>query len=132
MALPGTEKTIRSLSAVTLLIEDEASRVTDELYNSTRPMLVVSQGRLILMSTPFGKRGHFFHIYNEERHRWQYFEIPAELCPRITPEFLAEEKESNPWFEQEYHCSFMESEDQLFKFDDIKRATDDDLDPLNF
>ena len=132
MALPGTEKTIRSLSAVTLLIEDEASRVTDELYNSTRPMLAVSQGRLILMSTPFGKRGHFFHIYSEERHRWQYFEIPAELCPRISPEFLAEEKESNPWFEQEYHCSFMESEDQLFKFDEIKKATDDDLEPMKF
>ena len=56
IARPGSEKTARSFSAVTLLLEDEAARVPDPLYNSVRPMLAVSNGRHILMSTPFGKQ----------------------------------------------------------------------------
>ena len=67
VARPGSEKSARSFSAVSLLLEDEASRVSDDLYNTVRPMLAVSDGRHILMSTPFGKRGHFFHIWDEQR-----------------------------------------------------------------
>ena len=88
IARPGSEKTARSFSAVTLLLEDEASRVLDDLFNSVRPMLAVSDGRHILMSTPFGKRGHFHKIWSEERDLWESYEIPAEQCPRITSEFL--------------------------------------------
>ena len=58
-ALPGTEKTIRGFSGVDLLIVDEASRVADELYYAIRPMLAISSGRLMLLSTPYGKRGVF-------------------------------------------------------------------------
>src|SRR5215213_7008933 len=38
-ALPGSEKTVRGFSGVDLLILDEASRISDELYHATRPML---------------------------------------------------------------------------------------------
>ena len=117
VARPGSEKTARSFSAVTLLLEDEAARVSDALYNSVRPMLAVSNGRHILMSTPFGKLNHFFKIWDQELDIWQWFEIPAEQCPRITKEFLEEEKRTNPWFEQEYHCVFMESEGAIFSSD---------------
>ncbi len=55
IARPGSEKSARSFSAVTLLLEDEASRVLDDLYNSVRPMLAVSNGRHILMSTPLAR-----------------------------------------------------------------------------
>jgi hypothetical protein len=59
VSLPGTEGTIRGYSAVSLLIGDEAARVSDALYYAVRPMLAVSQGRLLALSTPFGKRGWF-------------------------------------------------------------------------
>jgi hypothetical protein len=130
VARPGSEKTARSFSAVTLLLEDEASRVLDDLYNTVRPMLAVSNGRHILMSTPFGKRGHFFKIWSEQRDMWEWYEIPAEMCPRITPEFLAEEKRTNPWFEQEYHCVFLETIDNVFSFDQISSALSDEVEPL--
>ena len=117
VARPGSEKTARSFSAVTLLLEDEAARVSDALYNSVRPMLAVSNGRHILMSTPFGKQNHFFKIWDQERDIWQWFEIPAEQCPRITKEFLEEEKRTNPWFEQEYHCKFLDTEGAIFSSD---------------
>jgi hypothetical protein len=130
IARPGSEKSARSFSAVTLLLEDEASRVLDVLYNTVRPMLAVSNGRHILMSTPFGKRGHFWNIWSEQRDLWEAHEIPAEMCPRITKEFIAEEKRTNPWFEQEYHCAFTENIDSVFSYDLIAEAISDDVEPL--
>jgi hypothetical protein len=55
ISLPGNEETIRGFSGVRLLIIDEAARVPDELYFSVRPMLARSGGRMVCMSTPFGK-----------------------------------------------------------------------------
>src|ERR687894_908473 len=60
MTLPGTEKTIRGFSGVSLLVVDEAARVADELYFAVRPMLAVSGGTLMMLSTPYGKRGVFY------------------------------------------------------------------------
>jgi len=60
LSLPGKEETIRGFSNVRLLVVDEASRVPDELYYTVRPMLAVSEGRLIGLSTPHGKRGWFY------------------------------------------------------------------------
>jgi hypothetical protein len=45
VCLPGKEATVRSFSAVDLLILDEAARVADDLYRTVRPMLAVSSGR---------------------------------------------------------------------------------------
>jgi hypothetical protein len=59
LCLPGKEETVRCFSP-NLLIIDEASRVPDDLYRSVRPMLAVSKGQLVVLSTPFGQRGWFF------------------------------------------------------------------------
>src|SRR5918997_2920078 len=59
VTLPGSEKTIRGFSGATLLLVDEASRIDDSLYYSIRPMLAVSGGRLMMLSTPAGRRGVF-------------------------------------------------------------------------
>ena len=82
---------MRGYSAVTLLSIDEASRVPDELYMACRPMLAVSGGRLLGMSTPFGTRGWWYEAWRS-REAWERYEVPAEQCPRISPEFLAEEQ----------------------------------------
>ena len=63
VALPGTEATIRGFSAVSLMLIDEASRVSDSLYRALRPMLLVGDGDLWLMSTPNGKRGFFYDAW---------------------------------------------------------------------
>jgi hypothetical protein len=52
VSLPGSEATVRGFSGASLIVEDEAARVPDELYMAVRPMLATSGGRLILMSTP--------------------------------------------------------------------------------
>ncbi len=131
VALPGKEATIRGFSGVSLLVIDEASRVPDELYQSVRPMLAVSGGRIILLSTPFGKRG-FFHSEWTDGQGWQKVKITADQCPRIDKEWLEREREmiGTWWFEQEYRCSFVETNDQVFSYDDIQSALDDTIKPL--
>ena len=96
VTLPGTDKTIRGFSGASLLIVDEASRVTDELYFAVRPMLAVSGGGLMMLTTPQGKRGVFYEEWTGGRGSWERYEVPAEECPRITPEFLEEEREALP------------------------------------
>jgi hypothetical protein len=108
VCLPGREDTIRSFGGVHLLVIDEAARVPDDLYRSVRPMLAVSQGRLVCLSTPFGQRGFFWREWTDGGPAWQRVRIPWQECPRITADFIAEERRSmgDSWVSQEYGCSF--------------------------
>jgi hypothetical protein len=131
ISLPGTEGTIRGFSSVDLLIIDEAARVADDLYFATKPMLAVSRGRMLALSTPWGKRGWYFKEFSEGR-GWLKFTIPAIDCPRISPEFLEEERQSMPaaWFSSEYLCHFVEAEDSVFGYEDVMSAISADILPL--
>lgn len=129
--LPGREESIRSFSAVRLLVLDEAARVPDDLYVSVRPMLAVSRGRLVALSSPFGKRGWFWEAW-ESKESWERVKITAEQCPRISREFLEEERRAiGPrWWAQEYGCSFEDVVGTLFPADLIASAFSDDVAPL--
>jgi hypothetical protein len=131
VTLPGSEKTIRGFSGTSLLVLDEAARVEDELYFAVRPMLGVSGGALMMLSTPYGKRGVFFEEWTGGL-GWERYEVPASRCPRISEEFLEEERASLPpfIFRQEYECSFEETEDQVFTTDMIDRALTEEVKPL--
>lgn len=128
LSLPGKEGTIRGLSGVTLLIIDEASRVPDSLYMAVRPMLAVSGGKVVLLSTPFGTRGFYWEAWRK-RHEWDYYEIDATQCPRISPEFLEEEKRTMGewWYEQEYMCRFMDAQGAAFRSEDIEKIMDPEV-----
>ncbi len=131
IALPGKEATIRGFSGVSLLIIDEASRVEDALYQSVRPMLAVCGGRIVLLSTPFGKRG-FFHSEWTDGIGWRKVKITADKCPRIDRDWLERERQmiGDWWYLQEYFCEFVETNDQVFSYDDIQSALDPDIKPL--
>ena len=131
ISLPGKEETVRSYSGVRLLVIDEAARVPDALYYSMRPMLAVSGGKLVCLTTPFGQRG-FFHKEWTEGQGWEKIMITAEQCPRISPEFLAEERRTlgEWWVKQEYGCEFVETVDQVFSYDLVAAALSPEVPPL--
>jgi len=133
VTLPGTERTVRGFSGVDLLLLDEAARVDDGLFYAVRPMLAVSGGALIMLSTPYGKRG-VFHEEWTNGEGWTRYEVPAAQVPRISPAFLEAERRSMPewWHAQEYSCEFRETEDQLFSHDMIEAARDDALQEYRF
>jgi hypothetical protein len=131
VTLPGSEKTIRGFSGTSLLVLDEAARVEDELYFAVRPMLAVSGGALMMFSTPHGKRGAFYEEWTGG-HGWERYEVPASQCPRISEEFLEEERRVLPsWvYRQEYECSFEETEDQVFTTEMVEQAVTSEVTPL--
>jgi hypothetical protein len=81
VSLPGNQQTVRGFSGVRLLAIDEAARVPEDLYLSVRPMLAVSRGRLLALSTPFGTRGWWYEAWRSPE-PWERFEIPAHECWR--------------------------------------------------
>ena len=128
VTLPGTEKTIRGFSGASLLLVDEAARVANDLYASIRPMLAVSGGRLLALSTPFGTRGWFYDAWVSAE-PWERYEVPATEVPRISPAFLEEERRTlgEWWYEQEYMCRFLDAETQAFRREDIDRAFEEEV-----
>ena len=129
VALPGIERNIRGFSSASLILVDEAARVPDELYRAVRPMLANLRGDLWLMSTPYGKRGFFFHAWDNLKQIWNRVCVKATDCPRFTPEFLEEERQvqGDGPFRQEYLCEFVETDDFIFTYEEIRRCVQDGL-----
>jgi Terminase large subunit, T4likevirus-type, N-terminal len=121
ISLPGNESTVRTYTA-DLLIVDEASRVRDDDYAAYSPMLAVSGGQMIALSTPRGVSGWWSSAWHDEAQSWARWEVPATSCPRISPEFLAEERlRLGEWkFLQEYMCKFLDDEWSIFSAEAIE------------
>jgi hypothetical protein len=131
VSLPGEEGTVRGYSGAKLLILDEASRIPDELYRSVRPMLATSKGKLVALTTPWGRRGWFCEEWHGSA-AWKRVKITADMCPRISPEFLAEEKAAlgEKFWMQEYFASFESVVGALFTEEVIQGALSDAVQPL--
>ncbi len=132
VSLPGDQATVRGFSSVTLILEDEAAQVKDDFYQAILPMLIINDGTFIAMSTPYGKRGHFFEEWTNGGDEWRKIAVTAEQCPRITPEKLEQQRRSlgDMFFRQEYLCEFVETEDSSFHYDLIQRAFTEAVKPL--
>ena len=89
------------------VVIDEASRVADDLYRAVRPMLAVSKGRLVALSTPFGQQGWFWSEWHGDG-PWKRIQVTWHDCPRISAGFIADEERAmgKPWIQQEYECLF--------------------------
>jgi len=132
IALPGTEQNIRGFSAPKLVLLDEASRVEDALITAVLPMLAVSQGVLVALTTPYGRRGWFYEAWEHGGPEWQRIMVKADACDRIPAEFLKEQENIlGPWqYRQEYGCEFVDTEEQFFSTELIEAALSPELKPL--
>ena len=115
-----------------LLIVDEATRVDDDVIAAVRPMLAVSGGQLIALSTPAGRRGWWYEAWEDGGAAWKRVRVPAAECPRITAAFLAEERASmgDYFYAQEYECSFETSDAALFDEETLRKMWDSRVKPL--
>ena len=131
-ALPGDPETLRGFSAPNLVIIDEAAFASDALMEAVVPMLAVSEGHLLLLSTPNGQRGFFYEAFVSQDEDWLRISVPASQCPRIKPEFLEKMRKKLPaWkFEQEFNCVFGNSENQIFSSDMVRAAFTKTIKPL--
>jgi hypothetical protein len=132
VCLPPSTETLRGYADVRLLILDESAQIDDSVYFSARPFLSVSNGKLMLLSSPNGATGFFYETWKNGGEEWQKVRVPSTECPRISPEFLAEEKQAmgDIWFRQEYLTEFISDGESVFPAKYVDAAFVDWLEPL--
>jgi hypothetical protein len=123
VSLPGDPDTVRGFSAPKLIIKDEAAYVSDAMQAALDPMLAVSGGRLIEMSSPNGRRGHFYENW-QNGDGVERIKIVGRECPRISAEFLEQQRRKlGPMlFSQEFEGEFVDAESSAFSSELIEHA----------
>jgi hypothetical protein len=131
VSLPGEATTVRGFSAPRLIVKDEAAFVSDEMQAALDPMLAVSKGRLIELSSPNGRRGHFYENW-EHGLGVERIKIIGRECPRISAEFLEQQRvKLGPMlFSQEFEGAFVDPDTSVFSSEMIEAALADDFDRL--
>lgn len=109
------------------IFADEASRMSSEVFVSVMPMLSVVGGKLDLSSTPCGKQGFFWKVFNpidEISKDYKHFEVSAFDCPRHDKKFLDSQKASmsEMQFAQEYMAKFLDELRRYFSDELIKKV----------
>ena len=131
VSLPGDPDTVRGYSAPKLVITDEAAYFSDAMQAAIAPMLAVSQGRQIDMSSPNGKRGYYYEnwMHGEGIER---IKIVGRECARISAEFLEQQrKKLGPaLFAQEFEGEFADADTSAFSSELIALALVDDFEPF--
>ena len=110
-----------------LLIVDEAAYVLERVWTSILPMVAVSfksrgLGRVILLSTPQGKRGYFYDCFGDDGFRkWH---VSALDCGRLDKGFLERERRrlTASQFAQEWLGEFVDDYQQFFKTELVRRC----------
>ncbi len=107
IAVPGGTggATVRAYSADLILV-DEAAQVDDATFTAVRPMVAATGGRIILLSSPWGREGFFADAVTGTTPGWVVRRVPAEGIH--DPAFLASERASmtEADYLREYEVSF--------------------------
>jgi len=107
------------------LVADEAHYIPDAVFVAIRPMLATTGGTLDLLSTPRGNEGFFYDCFQSDD--FYKIHIKSAECPRITEEFLRQEKKRMTELEfcQEYEAEFLDSLMQFFSRELIESCFSD-------
>ncbi len=132
VAAPGKGETVRGFSGVDLLVIDEAAYVGDSLYSAVSPMVAASGGQVILLSSPAGKDGFFWNIWDKGGD-WERYRVMAKECPRIPQSFLDQERLMIPdhVFRREYEAEFTEGINSLVSYEDLRASMENTVKAIN-
>jgi hypothetical protein len=134
LCLPGGSdgRTIRGFSNPSVIVEDESAQCSDKLHEAIVPFMASNPDcKLILCSTPWGQKGHFYKIWQEGGQEWLKVRVIAEDNPRIGPAFL-EEQRNGPngplYYQQEFCGEFLADEFTVFTEEMLKKMSVGDED----
>lgn len=126
-------RNLRGHSADRVII-DEAAYVRDSVVTEViAPMLADCNGRLVMISTPFGKN-HFYRAFQRGRQQAEgnrpksgshsAFSFPSWTNPHISSEYIeAQRAEISPrQFSVEYEARFIDDASCVFPLEDIEAA----------
>jgi hypothetical protein len=126
--------TLRGYSSVDVLLFDEVGWIGDDVVDAASPMLAISQGRTIMLSTPNGARGRFYETWEHGSSNWHRVSVTADQVSRIDPDWLALERERLPEsvYQSEYLCQFTEASGAVFREEDIEAMFRNDVEAWTF
>ena len=125
LPMPSRPGAVRGYPA-TMVIIDEAATVPDAVFTAIRGTRAATSRNCTfwIMSTPGARKGFFYDVWNSPDPTWTRIHLSALDNPRISAEFLAEEKrQMHPDdFAREYLAEFGDTRRALFRQADIRAA----------
>ncbi|MBY0502548.1 MAG: terminase family protein [Bryobacteraceae bacterium] len=134
LPLPAHPDRVRGFTA-DFLIFDEAARVADEVYAAATPMLATTEGDLWLLSTPRGRGGFFYEEWMSQEAKSKWLRLEGKIAQsggRLDAEFLRRERgrKTAEQFAEEYNCSFVTAERNIFLDEWLERSFTADFGPF--
>lgn len=125
VALPGVVDNNRGYPAHLLLFE-EAAVIPDPMFEVLSGSLAATNGALWLISSAGADSGFFYTQWHHPQASWTRFKVTAPECPRISPEFLEQERliVGDPVFRREFLCEFDTPGEKLLSRDLLLSAID--------
>ena len=120
-AIGDTGEGIRGYTA-NIIIIDEAAFVNERVWSAITPIISVSHGKMILLSTPHGRKGYYYNCFSDKD--YTSFHVSALDCPRHTKEFLdkAEARMTKVEFATEYLGEFIDELREYFTDEWIEKV----------
>ena len=133
IALPGNNPdSIRGFSAPNMVVVDEAAFAKDKLFFTLMPMLAMSNGQLLCISSAGITKGFFYDTHQKKPKSWSFYNVPATACPRMSSKYLAEQRGlmGDWWFNAEYMAVFQAPQNAVFTQELITHASRGGFKPL--
>jgi len=122
IALPASENQLRGYTAQ-MIICDEAAFMPEELItNIIFPMISVTQGYAVFLSTPWGRNHFFYKAFMNPA--YSVHRVKSSENPSITSEFLEEMRlnMTEQAYRLEYEAEFVEAANSFFQQDLIRQC----------
>ncbi len=129
VALPDNPETIRGFSAPRLIVVDEAAFASREVFAALEPMMTVSGGTILLISTPNGQTGYFYDQWHNDNGPWVRHQMSLQDCPRVDRAAIEAMRQtmSREQFDQEFLCKFVASGTQFISTEVYRKCLRDDF-----
>lgn len=123
---PAEGASIRGFSP-NLIIIDEAAYMKDSAINAIIPMRAATSAQLIMLSTPFGRRGEFYKSWNNSRA--VKIKVPTKLNPQVKDAFLQSEKQrmTENIYLQEYEAEFISDAGGWFPYNLVLDSVSEEI-----
>jgi hypothetical protein len=106
-----------------ILFLDEGAFQEDEKIEAIEPAIIAKHGRIIIISTPNGKKGYFYRKCTEPGDHTVKLYYPSSANPHITQEDLEYKRKTKAefWFRQEYLAEWIDWSGNAFTAQEITR-----------
>ena len=117
---PAVPEAVRGSENVICVLLDEAAhfKLVDDrvIYDALEPNIANTEGDFICISTPNGKRGFFYDLWNEDN---EYFKLAQPYTVAfgqlLSESYIGKKKnDARIDFEQEFNCQFTSSHNAAF------------------